>query len=65
VDFKKEYLLLFRWSGSGRDRITPSVEKGKKGDEAVFTYQMGKTRDLRFHARLFAVPVGMEYRVKR
>jgi hypothetical protein len=65
VDFKKEYLLLFRWGGSGQDKLTIDVEKGKKGDLAVITYKRGLTRDYRRHVRLFAIPKGMEYKLKR
>jgi hypothetical protein len=64
VDFKKEYLLLFRWSGSGGDKLQVAVEKEKKGEVAVFTRKRGLTRDLRRHVRLFAVPAKMEYKVK-
>src|SRR5438045_2813578 len=46
VDFKKEHLLLFSWSGSGGDRI--GAEEGKAG-EAAFTYSQGLTDDLRRH----------------
>jgi hypothetical protein len=61
VDFKKEYLLLFRWAGSGGDRVSVTVDKGKKGDVARFEYKSGLTRDLRRHAILYAVPKGMDH----
>jgi hypothetical protein len=63
VDFKKEYLLLFAWSGSGGDRINFKVEKGKGGPEVVFAYTRGFTRDLRRHGKLFAVPNKTTYRM--
>ena len=50
VDFSKEYLLLFRWSGSGGDQLTGSGET-----TATFAYQRGLTKDLRQHLHLFAV----------
>src|SRR5262245_29900041 len=33
VDFGKQQLLLFTWSGSGQDKLTTKVEAGKKGPE--------------------------------
>ncbi len=63
VDFKKEYLLVFTWAGSGGDRMTVTVEKGKKGPEAVFKRTLGRTNDLRRHQKLFVLPRKMTYSV--
>src|SRR3954451_18370310 len=52
VDLKKEFLLLFQWAGSGQDKMEMKEEKGK----ATFSYERGRTRDLRMHAKLFALP---------
>lgn len=60
VNLKKEYLLLFQWSGSGQDKLT--FETAKDG-EVAFTHQRGLTRDFRMHARLFALPKGAKYKV--
>jgi hypothetical protein len=60
VDFKKERLLLFSWSGSGGDGVTPAL--GKAG-EANFHYAGGKTSDLVRHARLFAIPARAKVKV--
>jgi hypothetical protein len=59
VDFKKERLVLFTWSGSGQDKIT------YKGDAKLvtFTVNYGLTRDLREHVKLFAVPKDAEVEV--
>ena len=54
VDFSKEIVLLFSWDGSGRDTLT--FERNKK--EVAFTRTLGRTRDLRFHVKVFAVPKG-------
>jgi hypothetical protein len=60
VDFKKEKLLLFRWAGSGQDKLAHAAE-AKEGKTAVsFTLTPGRTKDLRQHAHLFAVPVDAE-----
>ena len=44
-DFKKEFLLVFSWAGSGQDKLTFGVNDGK----AAFFYAAGLTRDLRPH----------------
>ena len=56
VDFSKEYLLLFRWSGSGGDQLTAGGET-----KATFAHQRGLTRDLRQHLHLFAVAKDAEW----
>jgi len=56
VDFSKEYLLLFRWSGSGQDKLSAGGDK-----KAVFTLKRGLTRDLRPHLHLFAVAKDAEW----
>lgn len=63
VDFTKEHLLLFKWSGSGRDKLEFSVEEGKDGPVVVFKLTPGLTRDLRQHSRLFAVSKSAAFRV--
>src|SRR4029453_16910577 len=37
VDFKKEFLLVFSWAGSGQDKLAFAVEEGK----ALFLYTPG------------------------
>ncbi len=62
VDFKKEYLALFQWAGSGQDKLSNTVET-KAGKTTVTTTLMpGRTRDLRQHAHLYALPVGAEWK---
>jgi hypothetical protein len=63
VDFGKEKLLLFRWAGSGGDRISPAAGKGDKAP-VVFHYRAGLTDDLRRHFRLFAIPKDATWRVE-
>lgn len=60
VDFSKEYLLLFRWSGSGQDKLTAAGEK-----KATFTLKRGLTRDLRPHVHLFAVAKDAEWELAK
>jgi len=62
VDFDKQELLLFAWSGSGRDRLRVSVRAGKGGGkEHVFAYERGLTRDFRPHTKLFAIEKGAKW----
>jgi hypothetical protein len=56
VDFGKEKLLLFAWSGSGGDKIATSLGKGDKGAVVTVTYTPGLTRDLRMHHQVLAIP---------
>lgn len=60
VNLKRENLLVYRWSGSGMDRLTL---KAGKGNAVTFTYRRGLTRDLRMHVKAFAVPKKATYRV--
>lgn len=61
VDLKKEFLLLFQWAGSGGDRLTLKQDK----DSVSFDYLRGRTRDLRMHAKLFALPNKTEYKLPK
>jgi hypothetical protein len=54
VDFSKDKLVVFVWSGSGQDKLGAALSKD--GRTAVFTYTVGLTDDLRRHAYVFAVP---------
>ena len=56
VDFDKEKLLVFAWSGSGQDKLAVTGET-KDGKSIVTpTFTPGRTRDLRPHVKLFVVP---------
>jgi hypothetical protein len=65
LDFSKEKLVVFVWSGSGRDKLTPELKTVDKKVVAVFTYKVGETDDLRRHALVFAVPKGATVEVKK
>jgi hypothetical protein len=60
ADFKKEKLLLFRWAGSGQDKLAHAVETKDGKTTVTFSLTPGRTRDLRQHAHLFAVPADAE-----
>lgn len=58
VDFDKQKLLFFAWSGSGQDKLTI----GDTSDGAMtFNYRGGLTRELRAHFRLFAIPKDLKW----
>jgi RNA polymerase sigma factor (sigma-70 family) len=52
VDFTKQDLLFFAWSGSGGDRI---LTRGEKTKQVVFRRQPGVTTDLIAHFHLYAI----------
>ena len=54
VDFAKQKLVVFAWSGSGQDKLAGEFTTGK-GPLARFGYTPGKTRDLRQHFVVFVV----------
>ena len=56
VDFAKEKVLYFAWSGSGGDSLSFQVDKGEKGPVVTFMYKRGLTRDVRGHHALYAMP---------
>ena len=62
VDFKKEYLALFQWAGSGQDKLSHAVETKDGKTTVTSTLTPGRTKDLRQHAHLIAVPVGAEWK---
>jgi hypothetical protein len=55
VDFEKEQIVYFAWSGSGQDKITFASLDGA-APLVTFTYTPGRTRDFRPHTKLFALP---------
>ncbi|HJZ92402.1 MAG TPA: hypothetical protein VKE40_16115 [Gemmataceae bacterium] len=64
VDFSKDKVLYFRWAGSGMDKLGFTVDSGEKMPMVKFTYTPGKTRDLRQHGKLFAMPKDAKFEVK-
>jgi hypothetical protein len=64
ADFATQKVLYFAWSGSGGDKLTPTINQGDDGEVAVFHYQRGLTKDLRGHVRAFVIPKAMAWRVE-
>jgi hypothetical protein len=65
VDFAKQYLVYFRWSGSGGDKLTVSIDKTASKPAVIFEYVAGLTDDLRQHAKLFAIDKSAGYSILR
>jgi hypothetical protein len=56
VDFEKEELLFFAWTGSSTDRLFFKVEQTKTGPVVVFSYEQGNGEDMpRPRFRMYAV----------
>lgn len=63
ADFARQFVLVFAWRGSGQDRLEYAVAE-LNPEEIQFTYRPGRTRDLRQHVRVFALPANLTWRVK-
>ncbi len=61
VDFNKQQVVIFAWQGSGQDRLMGSQSSDK---EAIFRYISGRTRDLRTHTAIYALPKGSRVKVE-
>ncbi len=60
IDFQNQVLLLFAWRGSGQDKLEVMVMESYP-EQLDFNYQPGRTRDLRQHAKLYAVRANVSY----
>jgi hypothetical protein len=63
VNFAQQIVLLFAWSGSGQDNLTFAVAESYP-EQVSFTYQAGRTRDLRMHARVYALRSNVRWSVE-
>ncbi|MFP6693802.1 MAG: hypothetical protein VB875_12325 [Pirellulales bacterium] len=64
INFNKEILLIFRWAGSGQDRIAATSKKTGESIQVVFGYTRGLTRDLRRHLKIYAVAKDAKWKVE-
>ena len=62
VDFTKEDLALFQWSGSGGDKLTHTTDAKDGKTTVTTTMKAGLTRDLKQHTHLFAMPAGSTWK---
>jgi hypothetical protein len=66
LDFEKDTLIVFAWSGSGRDSVTGTLvvfDATVRAAAVRFQYTPGLTFEWRQHARLFVVPKGADVRL--
>ena len=63
VDFKKQFVLVFAWRGSGGDRLNYNVAESFP-EQISFSRQFGRTRDLRSHAKVFALRSNVKWNVQ-
>jgi len=61
VDFERQTVLVFAWRGSGQDRLTYAVAESYP-EQVFFTYQPGRTRDLRPHVHVYALRSNVKWR---
>jgi hypothetical protein len=62
INFNKQKLLVFAWSGSGGDKLGYKINNKR---EVLFQFQPGMTKDLRLHLELFALDKSAKYRVEK
>ena len=63
VDFKKQFVLVFAWRGSGQDKLNTAVLESFP-EQIVFSIRPGRTRDLRPHVHVFALRANVRWSVK-
>ena len=63
VDFKRQFVLVFAWRGSGQDRLRYDVAESFP-EQIVFRFKRGRTRDLRPHLYVFALRSNVKWSVK-
>jgi hypothetical protein len=63
ADFKQQLLLIFAWQGSGQDKLTYAIAESYP-EQIFFTYEMGRTRDLRPHQELYLLRTNVTWSVK-
>ena len=63
VDFKKQFLLVFAWQGSGSDKLSYAVAESFP-EQIFFSLKHGLTRDLREHTHIYALRSNVSWSVK-
>jgi hypothetical protein len=63
VDFKKQFMLVFAWKGSGCDRLSHVVAESFP-EQISFSLQPGRTDDLRTHIHVYALRSNVKWSVK-
>lgn len=63
VDFSKQIVVLFAWSGSGQDKIEYTIAESFP-EQIRFTYTPGRTRDLRQHVGVYVLRANVTWSAK-
>lgn len=63
VDFNEQMLLIFRWEGSGGDKLGFTIAESYP-EQISFSLQPGRTRDLRPHVKVFVLRNNVKWSVK-
>ncbi len=63
VNFKKQFVLVFAWRGSGQDKLIANVLESFP-EQIRFLRTPGKTRDLRSHTKVYALRSNVRWRVE-
>jgi hypothetical protein len=63
VDFDRQVVLVFAWRGSGQDRLTFAVAESFP-EQVFYTYQRGRTRDLRPHVAVHALRKNVTWKAR-
>ena len=63
VDFEKEELLFFAWTGSATDSLSFKVEQTRIGPVVVFSYKQGRGEDMP-HPRFRLYAIAKNWRVE-
>jgi hypothetical protein len=64
VDLSKERLIVFSWSGSGKDQLQLVSADTMNMGNTTFVYKRGLTRDLRQHTHIYVMPQGTKFDVQ-
>ena len=62
VDFKKQFVLVFAWEGSGGDKLKYAVAESFP-EQIFFSLAPGRTRDLRSHTHVYALRENVRWSV--
>ena len=63
VDFKKQFVLVFAWRGSGGDKLSYIVAESYP-EQIFFSLRPGVTRDLRSHTNVYTLRSNVRWSVK-
>ena len=64
VNFERRVVLIFAWRGSGKDELSYTILKSCP-PQLVFHVIPGRTRDLRPHVHVYAVPIDVKWSMSK